>query len=190
MNAVTSACFCRQEPQFTKVATDAEHDPTCGPSYATAASLITLSHVAAALPHLEHLTLVNSSIPNSSIGQFCAALLNFAETLTSLHIDCWEAEDKSVRPYQAYSCTLRQHVLDTIAEMKQLRQLSIRDWTNLVCTDCSGGRVLHGIPGLQEIRVEGYPCTHCVEQQCCHFDKALPFCAHAPESEPEASTAS
>lgn len=149
-------------------------------SYASGEAISALLHASNHLKSLHTLILEDSPVASADIGIFCGALVSFSSSLTELSIDAWTAKDSSTKLHTTYDVSARCQVLDSLARLKLLQKLCIRDWGNLVAGDCEGGRVLSSLQFLKTITVGGqYPCTACAEGECVHFFYALPFKAAA-----------
>lgn len=139
-------------------------------------AIVALLHASNTLTGLKTLDLVESPVAAANVGTFCDALVSFAGSLTALHVDEWPAQDTSTNPPTAYVQPVRQQVVASIAKLKLLKRLSIRDWSNLVGDDCCGGRVQGNLKCLEEIAVgDSYPCKQCPVGECVHFEDTLPF---------------
>ena len=149
--------------------------------YVSRESVVALLHASNTLKNLHTLILEESPVAAADVGTFCGALVSFSGSLTELSIDAWTAEDTSTQPHACYDVSIRRQVLDSLARLKLLQRLHIRDWTNVAADDCEGGSVLTSLKCLESITVGAqYPCTTCSKEkqrvgECVHFDDALPF---------------
>lgn len=146
--------------------------------YVSGEAIVALLHASNHLKSLRTLTLEDSPVAAADLGTFCDALVSFSGSLTELSIDAWKAHDTSTKPITSYDVSTRRQVLDSLARLKLLQELRIRDWANLVARDCEGGRVLSRLRYLKSITVgASFPCAvaACADGKCAHFDGALPF---------------
>lgn len=144
-------------------------------AYVSGEAVVALLHASNILKSLHTLHLEDSPVAAADVGTFCDALVSFSG-LIDLSIDAWKAQDTSTQPPTCYDVSTRFQVLDSLARLKLLQRLHIRDWISLAAGDCKGGRVLGGLKCLEVITVGApYPCTACAEGECVHFDDTLPF---------------
>lgn len=173
--ANVAANSSRPRPSTVPVAAVGQGDVS---AYVSGEAIVALLHASNHLKSLRTLTLEDSPVAAADIGTFCDALVSFSGSLTELSIDAWKAQDTSTKPSTPYDASTRRQVLDSLARLKLLQKLRIRDWANLVAGDCEGGRVLSRLRCLKSIMVgASFPCTvaACTDGKCAHFDGALPF---------------
>lgn len=161
-------------------------DPSCVTvgKCASTASLVTLQHASCVLTGLRVLHLMDSPVHSFGIEELSAALTGFAPSLVELSMDCsWFHNGMFTTSILDARRTARMQVLMSIARMQQLETLSIKEWRELVSTECDGGKVLRALLHLKAIYVKDFPGSEEPQMSTkgAYFDHKLPFQA-LPES--------